>query len=118
MYCHHWIEGIFLVVYPVTYKKLLTALTVKYFWQKIKFYEISGIANKLMRSYLESRCQRMSMKDKPNKLSSKCVHVKDGVPQDLVLGPLLFLICINNHSLSISELANLILFADNTSIII
>jgi len=92
MYCHHWIEGIFLVVYPVTYKKWLTALTVKYFWQKIKFYEISGIANKLMRSYLESRYQRMSMKDKPNKLSSKWVHVKHGVPQHLVLGPLLFLI--------------------------
>jgi len=44
---------------------------------KMKFYGTSGIANKLMSSYLENRYQRISVKDsKPNKLSSKWVHVK------------------------------------------
>jgi len=56
----------------------------------MKFYGISGIANKLMGSYLENRYQRISVNNnKPNKLSFKWVHVKHGVPQCLVLGPLL-----------------------------
>ena len=59
------------------------------------------------------------MKDsKLNKLTSKWEHVKHDVPQCLVLGPLLFLIHINDLSLTISKLANPILFADDTSIII
>ena len=52
---------------------------------KMEYYGISGTANKLMRSYLENRYQRMSMEDnKFNKLSSTREHVKHGIPQGLL----------------------------------
>ena len=80
---------------------------------KLSHYGIRGIALKLFESYLEGRQQAVTINNEKSENKS-LVH---GVPQGSILGPLLFIIYINDMP-NIQKLTKFILYADDANIII
>ena len=79
---------------------------------KLKAAGVSGDVLKWFQSYLSGRRQRVVL---PGSLS-EWVYIKAGVPQGSILGPLLFLLYINDIVKNIGS--NIRLFADDTSLFI
>ena len=78
---------------------------------KLEHYGIRGTALKWFKSYLSDRKQFVFI----NGASSEWLDITCGVPQGSVLGPLLFLIYINDLP-NISNTLDFSLFADDTNI--
>ena len=80
--------------------------------QKLNHYGVRGTVNKWFLSYLSNRSQSVSILG----FESDILTIKHGVPQGSVLGPLLFLIYINDLNAAI-KYSKVYHFADDTNLL-
>ena len=81
--------------------------------QKLKSqFRIDGTMLKFIKEYLRDRMQKVVIGD----MSSSPLPVESGVPQDSILGPLLFVLFINDICTCVSDGTNIAPYADDTKI--
>ena len=79
---------------------------------------VTGKGHKLIKSYLENRSQRVIITSTSKQYYSEWEPIKQDVPQGSILGPLLFIIYINDLPQTIAPSANTVIFADATTMIV
>ena len=85
---------------------------------KLSFYRITGGFLQLIKTYLQDRYQRVVLNNNYFISISDWGEITQGDPQVSILGPLLFLLYINDLPHSINKNHKIALFADDTSLII
>ena len=80
--------------------------------QKLDYYGISDIEHLWFHSYLTNRQQFTLYSE----TQSDCLPLNTGVPQGSILGPLLFLIYVNDINYA-SDFFDMLLYADDTTLI-
>ena len=103
-----YVLGLFL-----DFSKAFDTVNHQILFKKLEYYGVRGTALSLFKSYLENRTQYVEF----NGVQSEKECIKCGVPQGSILGPLLFLIYINDLALVSDKLFSL-LFADDSNMFI
>ena len=96
----------------VDFEKAFDTVNHKILLSKVEHYGIKGASLKWLNSYLSNRSQQVSL----NGTISETKPVTCGVPQGSILGPLLFLIYINDMNKAIQN-SLVYHFADNPNLL-
>jgi exonuclease III len=91
--------------------KAFDMLNHKILLAKLQHYGVTGTSLNWFASYLSERKQFVSFQN----YNSNYIEITTGVPQGSILGPLLFIIFMNDINFS-SNIFNFILFADDTTL--
>ena len=96
----------------VDFQKAFDTVNHEILLRKLDHYGVRGLANQWFTSYLTNRRQCVSISG----IQSQYRHIQHGVPQGSVLGPLLFLIYINDLNTCIHH-STTRHFADDTNLL-
>jgi retron-type reverse transcriptase len=101
-------NGVFSSVITLDLKKAFDTVNHSILLHKLDHYGIRGVCHKLLSSYLNNRKQYVCIS---GSISNK-VDIEFGVPQGSVLGPLLFILYVNDIQNALNTSPRL--FADDT----
>ena len=106
----NWDAGKYACSVIIDLQKAFDSIDVDILLTKLQWYGFRGLAHKFLYSYLKSRSQFVSL----SSTQSSILPTSHGVPQGSILGPLLFLLYINDISKPLQE-AEPVLFADDAT---